>query len=61
MVEATEVYLGSPVRKMVSIFLSIVRLASAIAFSYSKSLTYLIPLKINQAPIDWQYLIVSPS
>src|SRR6187200_410015 len=38
-VEATDVYLGSPVRKIVSIDLSRVRLASAIVFSYSKSLT----------------------
>ena len=52
MVTATEVYLGSPVKKMVSICLSRVRLASAIVFSYSKSLTYLMPLKINRAPID---------
>ncbi|MEY3332895.1 MAG: hypothetical protein RLZZ176_1195 [Cyanobacteriota bacterium] len=52
MVEATLVYFGSPVRKMVSIFESIVLLASAMVFSYSKSLTYRIPLKINFAPID---------
>jgi hypothetical protein len=38
-VEATEVYLGSPVKKIVSIVGSRVRFASAIVFSYSKSLT----------------------
>ena len=27
---------------------------SAIAFSYSKSLTYRIPRRINLAPISWQ-------
>src|SRR5215204_7140094 len=59
-VEATEVYLGSPVRKIVSIDLSRVRLASAIVFSYSKSLTYRIPLKINFALIVLQKFTVKP-
>ncbi len=37
MVDATEVYFGSPVRKIVSMEGSIVLFASAIVFSYSKS------------------------
>src|SRR3954464_13332636 len=61
MVDATDVYFGSPVRKKVSISGSRVRLASAMVFSYSKSLTYLMPRKINFAPICLQKSTVNPS
>src|SRR6185369_926079 len=60
-VEATEVYLGSPVKKKVSIPGSSVLFASAIVFSYSKSLTYLIPRRIYLAPTSLQKFTVRPS
>ena len=45
-VDATEVYLGSQVRKKVSIDGSNVLFASAMVFSYSKSLTYRMPRRM---------------
>ena len=61
-VDANDVYSGEQVRKIVSMRLEDMLLfISAMAFSYSKSLTYLIPLKTNCAPIDLQQSTVRPS
>src|SRR5579862_3747922 len=60
-VEATDVYWGKQVRKIVSISLFRLRFISAIAFSYSKSFTYRIPRMMNLAPVLSQAFIVKPS